>query len=116
MQPASTSAQLGLEAGENHVAQARAADRRRQRRRADRPYRGGADARDQHRQRERRLDQTQFLHRRHADGVRRLDHRGIDAVEAGDPVADDRQQRIERQREQRGEEAQRGYPAARGSG
>lgn len=103
---------LRLQTREDHVAEAGLADRRRERRRADRPYRGGADAGDQHRQRERRFDQAQLLRGRHADRIRRLGNSGVDADEASDAVADDRQQRIERQRDQRRQEAERRDTAA----
>ena len=49
---------LGLQAGEDEVAEARLADRRRERRGADRPDRGGADAGEDHRRAERQLDQS----------------------------------------------------------
>ena len=53
-----------------------------------------------------------FCAARHADPVRRLDHRRVDPGEPGDAVPQDRQQRIERQREQRRQEAERRDAAA----
>ena len=44
---------------------------------------------------------------RHAEPVGGLDHGGIDALERGDAVAHDRQQRIEAERDQRRQEAKR---------
>ena len=67
---------LGLQAGEDEVAEARLADRGRERRRADRPDRGGADAGEDHRRAERQLDQAQALAPGHADAVRGLEHAG----------------------------------------
>ena len=98
---------LGLQAGEDVVAEAGLADRRRQRRRADGPDRGGAHAGHDHRRGQRQLDPEEPLARRHADAVGGLDHGRIDAGEPGDAVPQDRQHRIERQRQQRRQEAER---------
>ncbi|MGY3657298.1 hypothetical protein ACVJ19_003961 [Bradyrhizobium sp. USDA 376] len=71
------------------------------------PHRGGADARHHHRQCQRQLDHDERLTRRHADALGGLDQRRIDAVEAGDAVAQHRQHRIERQRQHRRQKAER---------
>lgn len=98
---------LRLQSGKDHVAERGLADGGGERRRADGPDRGGADAGHQHGGDQRCLDQPQFLATRHPHAVRRLDDRGIETGEAGDAVPEDRQQRIEHQREQRREEAER---------
>ena len=95
---------LGLQPGEDVIAEAGLADRRRQRRGADHPDRRGADARHDHRQRQRQFDHEQRLPRRHADALRRLERSRIDALQAGDGVAQHRQHRIERQRQHRRQE------------
>ncbi len=99
---------LGLQPGKDVIAEAGLADRRRQRRGADHPDRRGADARHHHRQRQRQFHREQRLARRHADALRGLEDRGVDAVQAGDGVAQHRQHRIERQRQHRGQESERG--------
>jgi hypothetical protein len=99
---------LGLKAGEDEVAEARLSDRGRQGRGADRPYRSGADAGEQHRRSERQLDQQEALPPRHADPVRRLDHARIEALKRRHSVAHDRQQRVEAERDQGRQEAQGG--------
>ena len=82
---------LRLQAGEDVVAEARLADRRRQRGAADHPDRRGADARHDHRQRERQFDHGERLPARHADAERRLLDRRIDAEQSGDGVPQHRQ-------------------------
>ena len=103
------------ETAEDVVAEAGRADRRRERRGAHHPDRRRAHARDDHRQRERQLDAPELLARRHADAARGFAHRGIDAREAGHRVAQDRQQAVERERDQRGQGADPAHvdPAAR---
>ena len=103
---------LGLQAGKNVIAEAGLADRRRQRRGADHPDRGGADARHHHRQRQRQFDREQRLPRRHADALRRFQDCGLDALQAGDGVAQHRQHRIERERQHRGQESEGGEAKA----
>ncbi len=99
---------LGLQAGKDVVAEAGLADRGRQRRGADHPHRRGADARHDHRQRQRQLHGEQGLTLCHADALRGLEDGGIDAFQAGDGIAQHRQHGIERQRQHRGQEAERG--------
>ena len=99
---------LGLQPRKDVIAEAGLADRRRQRRGADHPDRRGADARHHDRQRQRQLHREQRLPRRHADALRGFQDRGIDALQAGDGVAQHRQHRIERQRQHRGQESERG--------
>ena len=103
------------EAAEDVVAEAGRADRRRERRGAHHPDRRRAHARDDHGQRERQLDAPELLARRHPDAARGFAHGGIDAREAGHRVAQDRQQAVERERDQRGQGADpaHGDPAAR---
>ncbi len=99
---------LGLQPGKNVIAEAGLADRRRQRRGADHPDRRGADPRHHDRQRQRQLDREQGLLRCHADALRRFQDRGVDALQAGDGVAQHRQHRIERQRQHGGQETEGG--------
>ena len=73
---------LGLQAGEDEVAEARLADGGGERRGADRPDRGGADAGEDDRRAQRQLDQREALAPGHAEPVGRLDHGGIDAARA----------------------------------
>ena len=103
---------LDLQTREDVVAEARLADRRRQRGGADHPDGGRAHARHQHRRRERQLDARETLPIRHADAARRFDHGRVEIQDAGDAVANDRQHRIEREREQRRQEAERGEARA----
>ena len=103
---------LRLQAGEDVIAEARLPDRRRQRRGADHPDRRGADAGHDHRQRERQFDHQQRLPRRHADATRGFGHRRIDALKAGDRVPQHRQHAVERERQHRGQEAERGEAEA----
>ena len=103
---------LGLQSCKDVIAEAGLADRRRQRRGADHPHRRGADARHHHRQRQRQFHREQRLPRRHADALRGLQDRGIDALQAGDGVAQHRQHRIERQRQHRGQKSERGKAKA----
>ena len=103
---------LGLQAGKDVIAEAGLADGGAQGRHADGPHRRGADAGHDHRRGQRQLDPEQALPRRHADAVGRLDIGGVDAEEAGDAVAQDRQHRIERQRQQRRQESERGHAEA----
>ena len=99
---------LGLQSGEDVVAEAGLADRSGQRRGADHPHRGGADAGHDDRHRQRQLDHGQRLAWRHADALRRLQDGGIDALQPGNGVAQHRQHRIQRQRQHRGQEAEGG--------
>ncbi|MGY3356884.1 hypothetical protein ACVWZK_003547 [Bradyrhizobium sp. GM0.4] len=99
---------LGLEPGKDVIAEAGLPDRGRQRRGADHPHRGGADPRHHDRQRQRQFDHHQRLPRGHSDAFGSLYQRGIDAVEAGDAIAQHRQHRIERQRQHRRQEAESG--------
>ncbi len=103
---------LGLQAGEDVVAEARLADGGAERRNADGPHCGGADARHDDRRRERQLDTGEALAGRHADAVGRLDVIVVDSVEAGDAVAQDRQHRIDRQRKERRQKAERRHGKA----
>ena len=98
---------LRLQSGEDRITEARLADGRGKRRCADGPHRCGANARHDVGRGERRLDDPQSLPETHAYGVRRLEHAGIEVGLRCHRVAQDRQQRIERQREQRGQEAER---------
>ncbi len=98
---------LGLQPREDVVAQAGLADNRGERGGADGPHRRRADPGHDDRRGQRRLDQQQPLPGRHADRVRGLHHVGIDAVQSGHGVAQDRQQRIERERQHRGKKAER---------
>ena len=98
---------LRLQAGENVVAETRLADRRGERRGADHPDSGRADAGHDHRQRQRQFDIAQQPPGPHADDARGFAQARIDAVEAGHGVAQDRQHRIERQRQHRRQEAER---------
>ena len=97
---------FGLQSGKDEVAKARLPDRGRQRRHADGPHRGGADASHDHRRGERQLDPEQFLAARHADAVGGLEISGVDAEQRGDAVAQDRQHRIDRERQERRQEAE----------
>jgi hypothetical protein len=103
----------GLQAAEDVVAEAGGADGRRERGHADAPDGGGSHARQDHRQRERQLDEAQALSRRHADAVRRLAHGRVHAPEAGDRVAQDRQQAVEHEAQEGGQEPDAGEAQAR---
>ena len=96
---------LGLQAGENVVAQRGLADRGGQGRRADGPNRGGAHAGHDHRRGQRQLHREQALAVGHADALGRLHHRRIDTRKPGHAVPQDRQHGIEAERQQRGQEA-----------
>ncbi len=54
------------------------------------------------------LDHAQRLRARHADAERGFVHRRVDAAQAGDRIAQDRKQAVERERKHRGQEAERG--------
>ena len=97
---------LGLKPGDAVIAPSGLPDRRRPRRRADHPDGGGADSGHDDRRGQRQLDQGERLPWRHADAARRHLDRRLDAGERGDRVAQDRQHRIERQREQGRQKAQ----------
>ena len=99
---------LRLQAGEDVIAEAGLADRRRQRGGADHPNRGGADAGHDHRHGQRQLDIPQDTGRFGADDAGGLQQRAVDGVEPDHGVAQHRQHRIERQRQHRGQEAERG--------
>ncbi|MGY3425595.1 hypothetical protein ACVWZW_006099 [Bradyrhizobium sp. F1.13.4] len=99
---------LGLEPGKDVIAEAGLPDRGRQRRGADHPHCGGTDASHHHRESQRQFDHHQRLRCGHSDALRGLDQRGIDAVEAGDAIAQHWQHRIERQRQHRRQEAESG--------
>ncbi len=103
---------LGLQPREDVVAEAGLADRRRERRGADHPHSGGADACHDDRQRQRQLHREQGLPRCHADALRRFDQRAVDAVQPGDGVAQHRQHRIERERQHGRQKAESGEAEA----
>jgi hypothetical protein len=103
---------LGLQAGEDVVAEAGLAHGGGQHRRADgqhrrRPHPGHDDRRS-----ERRLDPPQPLAGGHADAIRSLQHGRLDPREASHSVPQDRQQPVEGERQQRRQEAQRGHGKA----
>jgi hypothetical protein len=83
----------------NKDAEAARADSRRNRRHADTNHRGHAHAREDHAHRERQLDLPQRLARRHAHGSRGFDHRRVHAGDARVGVAENRQQRVESERD-----------------
>ena len=97
---------LGLQAGEDIIAEARLADRRRQCRSADRPHGSHAYASHDHGGCERQIDLQQLLAPRHADALRGFRNRRIDAGEAGHGIPQDRQNGIKRQRGDRRQEAE----------
>ena len=97
-----------LQPAEDIVAEARLADGRRQCRRADSPDTGGPQAAEEDRRCERYLDAQQALPRRHANALRGLDDVGINLLQARDAAAQDRQHRIERQRDQGGKKSESG--------
>ena len=103
---------LHLQARENVVAKARLAHGRGQRGRADHPDGRRAHAGHQHRGRERQLHAAQALPVRHARAARRFDHRRIELQDARHAVANHGQHRIQHEREQRGQEPERGEPFA----
>ena len=94
-----------LKAAEDVVAEARRADRRRERGHADRQHGRRPDAGENDRHRQRQLDAAQALRRRHADALRGLDHGRIDSGETGDGVAKNRQDAVQRQTDERRQEA-----------
>jgi len=97
---------LGLQAGEDIIAQAGLADGGGQGGGPDHPHRGGTDARHDHGRRQRQLHQPQRLGRRHAHAFGRHADGRIDPDQGGDSVAQHRQHRIERQRQQCGQKTQ----------
>src|SRR5947209_5092162 len=82
---------------EDLAAEAGLPDRRRECRGADRPHARRTNARGDHRRGERQLDLAEDLSAGHAHAACGLDGGRIDAAQAGDRVANDRQDRIERQ-------------------
>ena len=98
---------LRLQAGEDVVAETGLAHGSRERRGADDPDSCSAHAGHDRGERERQLHLDQRLHRRHADTDGRLLDRSVDAEHAGDRVPEDRQHRVERQRQQRRQEPER---------
>src|ERR1043166_8429393 len=86
---------------EDIAAEAAGVDRRRDRRGADRDHRRDANARNDNAEGQRHLDLQEQLPVGHAESPARLADRRIDAVDAGEGVADDRQERVERERRDR---------------
>ena len=91
----------GLQSAEDVVAKARCADRRRQRRDADGPDRGGPDAGHDDRHGERQLDATQLLRRGHSHRARRFPQRGVHSGDAGHGVPQHRQHAVQGQPDER---------------
>ena len=88
----------GGQAAEDVGAEASGADGRGDGGGAYRHDRGDAHAGQDHGQGEGQLDQAQPLARRHAHPGRRLEHRGVDLLDAGHGVAQDGKERIEHER------------------
>ena len=98
---------LRLQSREDRIAEAWLADGGRKRRGADGPHRGGADARHDIGRGQGGLDQPQSLPEAHAHTIRRFENAGIEIGLCGHRIAQDRQQRVERKREQGGQETKR---------
>ncbi len=86
---------------EHELAEAAGADQRRDRDEADVLHEHDAYAGEDDRHRQRKLDAEQALAGRHAHAARRLDDLVRDLPKADDHVGHDRQQRIEKERDQR---------------
>ena len=98
---------LGLQSGEDRVAQSRLPDSGRKRRRTDGPHGGGADARHHVRRGERCLDQPQPLPAGHPHTIGSLDDIGGHILARCHRIAQDREQCIEGERQQSREKAER---------
>src|SRR5581483_7383480 len=95
----------GSEAAKNVAPQPAGIDGRRDGRRADTDHRGHPHPGDDDAQGERQLDLKQQLAVGHAHAAAGIADRRIDAADAGERIANDRQERVERQRHDRGARA-----------
>ena len=90
------------EAAEDVLAEAAGADRGGDGRRAHADHGGDANTRNDGRNRQRQLDQQQQLPRRHSHRDPGLNDRSIQILQSGHRRPDNREQRVERERDERG--------------